>query len=549
MERLKPGFLPVDIFFYDSVLPALTVIQGDTGLRGYAARFFGADGRMVEKGESLSARLYAVNPEKPSEAYYMEGIYQEGVWLLEVPVEAISKAGRVILQAVLLEGTSEMIQTRASTVEVGLSIAQGGTAGHSVRVDFDKVDTMLEEAKKVLADTTAKAQEAKDYADRGNRDLATLEAGEAGRVEAERQRASDYQTFSSEGKRTVESLKAQDSHYRQEIGDIESQEAQRVQAEEARKRQESGRVQAESARAAKEESRSSEEAKRVQAESARAKAESLRASKEAERERAERARESSEGSRSRQEADRAESERIRESQEAGRVESEKARATTFAGWDKTMQGILPDGSSDRAGVVKVSGTSSETAPYTVPSMGALADGLAKAGKVKSVNGMTGDVMVPIYDDSRINRRVTALEQREDKDTTYPLATATRDGLLSASDKAQLDGLSGALEAKADKGHTHDDRYYTESEIDSKLAGKSDTSHIHDGRYYTQSQMNGMLSEKASSIHTHSQYQTQAQVKAQIDQKFILCTSLDDAKARQSSGSYPVGTIFLIKKEG
>ncbi len=535
MERLKPGFLPVDIFFYDSVLPALTVVQGDTGLRGYAARFFGADGRMVEKGTSLTARLYAVNPEKPSEAFYMEGTYQEGVWLLEVPVEAISKAGRVILQAVLLEGTSEMIQTRASTVEVGLSIAQGGTVGHSVRVDFDKVDRMLEEAKKVLADTTAKAQEAKDYADRGNRDLATLEAGEASRVEAERKRASDYEAFSTEGKKTVESLKAQDDHYRQEIGTIEAQEAERVQAEEARKRQETGRVNAESARASKEEARSSAESKRVQAESARAKAESLRASQEAERQKAESARASAEGSRSRQEADRQESERIRESQEAGRVEAERARKTTFEGWDKTMQGIIPDATSDRAGVVKVSGTSTESAPYTVPSIGALADGLAKAGKVKSVNGQTGDVVVPAYDDSSIKRRVTALEQREDKDTTYPLATTSQDGLLSAADKAHLDEL---------KGHTHDDRYYTESEIDSMLAGKAGTGHTHDDRYYTESEIDSKLSS-----HTHSQYQTQAQVKAQVDQKFVLCTSLDDAKSKQFSGSYPVGTIFLIKKEG
>jgi hypothetical protein len=31
-------------------------------------------------------------------------------------------------------------------------------------------------------------------------------------------------------------------------------------------------------------------------------------------------------------------------------------------------------------------------------------------------------------------------------------------------------------------HTHDDRYYTESEIDTKLAGKSDTTHNHDTKY-------------------------------------------------------------------
>lgn len=34
------------------------------------------------------------------------------------------------------------------------------------------------------------------------------------------------------------------------------------------------------------------------------------------------------------------------------------------------------------------------------------------------------------------------------------------------------------ETKADVDHTHDDRYYTETEIDSKLSGKADTSHEH-----------------------------------------------------------------------
>lgn len=36
-----------------------------------------------------------------------------------------------------------------------------------------------------------------------------------------------------------------------------------------------------------------------------------------------------------------------------------------------------------------------------------------------------------------------------------------------------------LENKAAKNHTHDDRYYTETEIDEKLNGKADSNHIHD----------------------------------------------------------------------
>ena len=50
----------------------------------------------------------------------------------------------------------------------------------------------------------------------------------------------------------------------------------------------------------------------------------------------------------------------------------------------------------------------------------------------------------------------------------------------------------------DFAHTHDDRYYTESEIDSKLAGKASSSHTHDDRYYTESEINSKLATKVNS---------------------------------------------------
>ena len=46
-------------------------------------------------------------------------------------------------------------------------------------------------------------------------------------------------------------------------------------------------------------------------------------------------------------------------------------------------------------------------------------------------------------------------------------------------------------------HTHDDRYYTESEMNTKLNGKSNTGHTHDDRYYTESEVNTKLNEKLS----------------------------------------------------
>lgn len=47
------------------------------------------------------------------------------------------------------------------------------------------------------------------------------------------------------------------------------------------------------------------------------------------------------------------------------------------------------------------------------------------------------------------------------------------------DYAGLQYLWGKLKEKfAPKSHSHDDRYYTESEMDTKLAGKSNTDHTH-----------------------------------------------------------------------
>ena len=57
-------------------------------------------------------------------------------------------------------------------------------------------------------------------------------------------------------------------------------------------------------------------------------------------------------------------------------------------------------------------------------------------------------------------------------------------------------------------HTHDDRYYTETEINTLLAGKqaagsyAAASHTHDDRYYTESEIDTKLSGLPVSGHTH-----------------------------------------------
>lgn len=92
----------------------------------------------------------------------------------------------------------------------------------------------------------------------------------------------------------------------------------------------------------------------------------------------------------------------------------------------------------------------------------------------------------------------------DSNTVYGNATTSAAGLMSAADKAKLDGVAtgsnhvavdtelsttstnpvqnkvikSALDGKSNTGHTHDDRYYTESEINTKLNAKANSSHTH-----------------------------------------------------------------------
>lgn len=56
-----------------------------------------------------------------------------------------------------------------------------------------------------------------------------------------------------------------------------------------------------------------------------------------------------------------------------------------------------------------------------------------------------------------------------------LTSDATDQSLSA---AQGKVLKGLVDGKAASSHTHDDRYYTESEIDTKLSGKANSSHTH-----------------------------------------------------------------------
>lgn len=84
-----------------------------------------------------------------------------------------------------------------------------------------------------------------------------------------------------------------------------------------------------------------------------------------------------------------------------------------------------------------------------------------------------------------------------------------------TNKNDIAALQTSVAGKADTGHTHDDRYYTESEVDKKLAGKSnvehthtkseitDFAHTHDDRYFTETEVTSKLAGKSDTGHKHS----------------------------------------------
>ena len=107
------------------------------------------------------------------------------------------------------------------------------------------------------------------------------------------------------------------------------------------------------------------------------------------------------------------------------------------------------------------------------------------------------------------------------------ASSSANGFLSKEDKSKLDGIAteanktvvdsslsssstnpvqnkvvnSALNGKANSSHSHSISNITN--LQSALDSKSETGHTHDDRYYTETEMNTKLNGKANSSHTHT----------------------------------------------
>lgn len=85
--------------------------------------------------------------------------------------------------------------------------------------------------------------------------------------------------------------------------------------------------------------------------------------------------------------------------------------------------------------------------------------------------------------SRIGGSKTlTIDNVEHADNADEATHATQADTATSANSVAWDNVSGKPSSYTPSSHTHDDRYYTESEIDTKLSGKSDTTHNHNSAY-------------------------------------------------------------------
>lgn len=114
--------------------------------------------------------------------------------------------------------------------------------------------------------------------------------------------------------------------------------------------------------------------------------------------------------------------------------------------------------ADANKVDKISGKSLSTNDYTTAEKNKLA-GIAEGANKTIVDSALSSTSTDPVQNKVVNAAINDLN-------------------ALVGDTAVATQISNAVASKADVSHTHDDRYYTESEIDTKLSGKSDTSHTH-----------------------------------------------------------------------
>ena len=113
----------------------------------------------------------------------------------------------------------------------------------------------------------------------------------------------------------------------------------------------------------------------------------------------------------------------------------------------------------------------------------------KTTATTSANGLMSKEDKSKLDDIATEANKTIVDSSLSSSSTNPVQNKVVNSALNGKANSShshsisnITNLQSALDSKSDNGHTHDDRYYTETEMNTKLESKSDTNHNHDNKY-------------------------------------------------------------------
>lgn len=181
-----------------------------------------------------------------------------------------------------------------------------------------------------------------------------------------------------------------------------------------------------------------------------------------------------------------------------------------------------------------------------------ANGLMSKEDKSKLDGVATEANKTVVDSSLSSSSTNPVQNKVVNSALNGKANSSHNHSISNITNLQL-----TLENKSPTGHTHDNRYYTETEMNTKLNGKANSSHTHsisnitnlqsaldekahlvhnhDNLYYTEAEIDEKLNGKANSSHTHN-----------ISDVTGLSTSLDGKMSNDYSESTIESNFFAHK---
>lgn len=145
-------------------------------------------------------------------------------------------------------------------------------------------------------------------------------------------------------------------------------------------------------------------------------------------------------------------------------------------------------------------------------------------------------------------------------STNPVANKVIDAEFNAVSDA-MNALETAIDGKANANHSHDDRYYTETEIDTMLASKSNTTHNHDDKYDIQGSADTAFASAKSYTDTAvtkvkndllngagGAYDTLKELGDLIDENTDAISALETIASSKADASHTHNDIYYTKTE-